>query len=341
MKNRIISLCMIFLLVITLLSLTGCGKQDEQNQASENNANIETQEISVSDKYKEFIVNKEYEKDIKDLYKTAEEYAIIDINKDGIEELFIQDNYSNEFHNILMYTFDKTNNQVKYVDLIYAYMGIRYNSEVGEIMYTPVRLYGGIGGYTFYKLENDKLVETKTVGQNVDEYFISTPDGNRKSITAEERDKYYDGFEYLEYTKISTLQKNGNQENNNVGSNIIDDNSVDIVNVDGELKAGDFTLKCGTYLSSLGMNDELGGAYIIKPDNTYVHRYLKDSKIVEEEGTFKIYYYKNPPDTLIESLEGWTIQFTPNNNDGYIGTFNIIKDNHFEAEQYANYFDLQ
>lgn len=332
MKNKVVSLCLIFMLIITIFSLTGCGNKEEQTD--ENNTVVESQEVSVQDRYIEFILNKEYEKDIKDLFKTAEEYAIIDINKDGIEELFIQDDYSNEFHNILIYTFDKTNNQVKLVDLIYAYMGIRCNPEVGEIMYTSVKPYGGILGYTFYKLENGSLLSTKIVGQNVDEYFITKTDGKKESITEEERDKYYDGFDYIKYTKISTLQANNNKEN----TNTVPDS---LASVDGEFKAGDYTLRCGTYLSSIGMNDKLGGAYIIKPDNTYVHRYLKDSKTIEEEGTFKIYYFENEPGTLIESLEGWTIQFTPNNSNGSIGTFNITKDNHFEAEQYANYFDLQ
>ena len=46
---------------------------------------------NIDEKYIEFIKNKEYEKDENESFRDAKYYCMFDVNKDGIKELFIQD----------------------------------------------------------------------------------------------------------------------------------------------------------------------------------------------------------------------------------------------------------
>ena len=90
---------------------------------------------NIDEKYIEFIKNKEYEKDEKESFRDAKYYCILDINKDGIKELFIQDEGDFGFFSTLIYTYDKEKDEIIFIDNVYSYNQIRYDSKENAIVY--------------------------------------------------------------------------------------------------------------------------------------------------------------------------------------------------------------
>ena len=170
----------------------------------------EIEDVKVDDEedaYENFLNHRYYYYDEMDDWETSidREYALCDLNGDGIKELVIIGYYGNtikDFYFTLIYTYDDKNNEVVFVDEFYSYAGLRFNEETKEIAYAELRPYRDAGGYTFYKFDGKELVEEKAAWYSYNDYHITEKDGTEKSVTAEEYTANFDGFNYLDYSEI-------------------------------------------------------------------------------------------------------------------------------------------
>ena len=282
MKKKILSLGIVAILIAMLVTLSGCGEEQNQEQEQEQNVEEEqTQEtINIEEIYKNYIKEEKYKNDIKDWEVEPKQYAILDINQDGISELFITgwEDQIVDWSNNVIYTYDKEKNEVIIIDNIYCYSKIRYDSNTKEIVYTDIRPNSNTGFYGFYKLENNKFVCTKTVGSDEGKSFIRTNEQSQ-TITEEEENKYYENVEQIEFIDISTLipeQKNTNETSNTV------------------FQAGNFTLEYGKYTGSCGQYDDATEDVInwnetieLKSDGTYTITSTNQKMAPNSSGTYK------------------------------------------------------
>ena len=184
---------------------------------------IDTDSESIQ-AYKKYILDKKYVDDYKNYFQ--EEgwnnnilkdvgYCIFDINQDGIPELIIDaDSIDEEWRIDALYTFNKESKSVIKVDMIYNYAGLRYEKNEHELVYTSLRPNFYVGSYGFYKLENNTLVFTKSVGHDISENYdydkkinsvIWDANSQKKYITQEEERAYFDNvidFSYQDITKV-------------------------------------------------------------------------------------------------------------------------------------------
>ena len=179
--------------------------------------------------YKKYIKDKKYIEDYKQ-YLEGEEtastklrnvgYCIFDINQDGIPELIIDSitgGYDDAWKTDAIYTYRPSSKLVVKVKLIYNYGGIRYEKNEKEITCSTIRPNYVTGVYEFYKLKNEKLVGSKTVGHDrgyydvkngtyqYDNHMLWDSNGKTTMITEEQERAYFNNvidFSYQDITKI-------------------------------------------------------------------------------------------------------------------------------------------
>ena len=317
----------------------------ETGYIQENNETEATSEQNIDEIYKNFIIEEGYKENKDEYFENITYYAILDINKDGISELFIQDEGNGGFYNTLLYTYDNSSKQIKYIDSLYSYGMIRYDNENNEIVYASFNPFKDAGANEFYRFENNEIVWYKTVGykgENYTNYFVNTKENGEKSITKEESSSYYNNVEEINYLEISDLiyEKTGKKQIDNL-NDILEEAKKENIET-GEIKAGDNTISYGIYRSDLPEYEMLGGIYIIRKDGTYTYRniwknYSGEVKIENVNGTYVVKFYDN----LDVDVSGWAIEFI-SDSDETMGntTFRINENDSFEALQYPNKFTL-
>lgn len=314
--------------------MASSSDDEDSHQVGNNSSNSNLEDI-----YKQFIMDKEYEKDIQETFGTATYYAIEDINKDGVEELFVQDAGFGGFFNNLIYTYDSSKGEIIFVDYIYSYGMLEYSENDKEIVYAEFKPFSDAGASGFYKLENNKLVWSKTLGHNGPDYkgfFISTEENKQQSIPEAEYNGYFEDADTLDYTKIVEMQL---EEVGGISDLIAEARNEHVA--DGEIQAGSYKLKYGIYKSSLAEYEMLGGIYVLREDGTYTYRniwknYDGEAKFVYATGTYEVKYFDN----LDVDVAGWGIEFTSTTSDETMANqvWAIKGNNSFEAIQYPNKF---
>ena len=332
-------------IVTDALVETGYMYYIEDEQGNNNNGTTTTEQ-DIADIYKQFIIDKGYEKDEDEYFEEAKYYAILDINKDVTPELFIQDEGTTiGFCYTMLYTYDNATKQIKYIDSLYSYGRIRYDTKNNEIVYASFNPFKDAGANDFYKFENNEIVWSKTVGykgENYTDYFVNSKENGEKSITQEQSSSYYDNVEAIDYIEISDLIPSQTGENQ-IGtlSDIIEEAKKESIEP-GKIQAGDHTISYGIYRSNLAEYEMLGGIYIIRKDGTYTYRniwknYAGEVNTVNISGTYTVQYF----DELDIDEAGWAIKFTSNSDEIMGNTVLEINENDsFEAGQYPNKFAL-
>lgn len=128
-----------------------------------------------------------------DVGETAEGYAILDINGDGVEELIIDTGCkTQEFHNHLIYTVNEKN-QISHVDTIYSYHCVRHSADLGALGY----IYPRDAMVTLYHcstIENGRMYESHTLYYDryenictIEQYDSS---GNQVAILEDAQEEY-------------------------------------------------------------------------------------------------------------------------------------------------------
>ena len=317
----------------------------ETGYVQESNETEAISEQNIDEIYKNFIIEEGYKENKDEYFENITYYAILDINKDGISELFIQDEGNGGFYNTLLYTYDNSSKQIKYIDSLYSYGMIRYDNENNEIVYASFNPFKDAGANEFYRFENNEIVWYKTVGykgENYTDYFVKTKENGEKSITKEESSSYYNNVEEINYLEISDLiyEKTGDKPIEKL-SDILEEAQKENIE-SGKIQAGNNTISCGIYCSDLPEYEMLGGIYIIRKDGTYTYKniwknYSGEEKIENVNGTYVVKFYDN----LDVDVSGWGIEFV-SDSDETMGntTFRINENDSFEALQYPNKFTL-
>lgn len=161
----------------------------------------------VSDAYNNFIFQGGYNQYTKNWETVAKEYAILDINNDGVPELFI--NSANMFagwFNTLLFSYDIDKSQIIFISDIYNYAGISYSSEYNAISYTYIKPTKMCGFREFYELKNNKLDCKFVVGNDTDEkgtyYFYDDGEGNSIKISENQKNEYFDNITRIDYIDL-------------------------------------------------------------------------------------------------------------------------------------------
>lgn len=201
--------------------IAGCGntKQDTklQKEATEVIEKVETETniptmdteetVSETDVYKEFIEKRAYEQYTENWEKQAEEYSLIDMNNDGILELLIRAQAEmEEWYNTLIFTYDMTQKQIILLQDIYSYAGIYYNVDNNLIYYFSERPTVMYSEYEFYKLEDNKMQYTFSIGNEMDEngeYYYQSDENDKQKISEAAYNQYMENTILPEYLPLS------------------------------------------------------------------------------------------------------------------------------------------
>ena len=326
MNKKILSLLLICTLISLTILLTGCG--EKQNQEQKQNVEEQTQETSVAEIYKQYIIEKKYEKEIADWSSKVDEYSILDIDQDGTEELILKAKDLDFFY-ALICGYNKDSQEVIVIDNIYGYGGLKYNSDTKEIGYSEMRQIQEAMGFGFYKIEDKKLVLTRAVGYEYQQYFIAEGE-NRRNATSDEVYAEIDKAKAIEYQKISDLINNQEEIKNTTGqsNSTTEENKM--------IKAGNYTLQYGKY------KDKYGTIYTLNQDGTYTCESKQTGKQYSKSGTYIIYNCENYEKEIEEYEEKngpigfsgkWMIAFNYDNNDSskpyLMYSYNIEDNNKF------------
>lgn len=172
--------------------------QGNSNKNSNNKTENVGQQITVSgttadDIYQYFLKNRMYREQApieapSTIWDTSsEQYCMFDINKDGINELFVGSN-DPDFQETLMYTCIPSKNQIIYMGDFYGYGLPFYDAENKELAYDVVRPSNG-SGYLMYfgKIENNRYIKTKEIAglitQRADDINKITSDFTKLTFT--------------------------------------------------------------------------------------------------------------------------------------------------------------
>ena len=238
----------------------------------------------------------------------------------------------------MVYTYDKNKGEIIFIDSIYSYGMLEYSEKDSELVYSEFKPFSDAGASGFYKLENNQLVWSKTLGHNGPNYkgfFVNTAQNGEQSISEEENKAYFENVDTLDYTKIVEMQL---EEVGGI-SDLIEEARNEHV-ADGEIQAGSYKLKYGIYRSSLQEYEMLGGIYVLREDGTYTYRniwknYEGEAKFVYATGTYEVKYFDD-----LDSNSGWGIEFTSTTSDEIMANsvWLINGSNSIEAVQYPNKF---
>ncbi len=208
----------------------------------------------------------------------------------------------------------------------------------------------------YFKVTNEKSTAYKDV-----DYVINT-DYKFNYISYKKDDNYLK----KEFSKsVKSYQKNkdiGLKFDSLIEKNKKNEEINDTKKVEDVIKAGDYTLKYGTYKSSISSYmEEFGGEYTIKPDGTftYVNNWTDtdgNAYTNNAEGTYKVEYANMKEMDEMPDDYKWVITFTatsysgkgrfidsPIPNDQYynVDSYAITDNNKFQAEQYENIWTLK
>ena len=288
MKKKILSLLLVCILTSFTVLLTGCGEKQNQEQEQEQNVEEQTQETSVEEIYKKYITEKKYEKEITEWNSEVDEYAILDIDQDGTEELILKAKDLDFFY-ALICGYNKDSQEVIVIDNIYGYGGLKYNSDTKEIGYSEMRQIQEAMSFGFYKIEDKKLVLTRGVGYEYQEYFIAEGE-NRRNATSDEVYAEIEKAKAIEYQKVSDLTTNQEIP----VSNATEESSQ---NQESKLKYGTYT---GNSMFSKGIT------LILNEDKSVTY---KDDKGNNATGKYNVKYIdltENPT----EPFSDWVVEFS-------------------------------
>lgn len=130
---------------------------DEQNTKEEEPEKKEQKQVVNNYDYTNFLRQKLYASDTNEWINKATDYYLYDINKDGIDELFVVSyDDGNGFFYTAIYTY--LDEQVVLVDNIYTYGRVYGNNVDGGIVYSLFRTTAVQNYYVLYKLEGATLV---------------------------------------------------------------------------------------------------------------------------------------------------------------------------------------
>lgn len=169
------------------------------------NNKIDYTEI-VTSAYNNFIIQGDYNKYTESWETPAKEYGMLDINNDGVLELFINSEYMmEEWSNTLIFTYNINESKVVFVSDIYHYGDIDYSKICNAMYCTDERPSAIWWVENFYKLENYELELAFSVQHGEDEteeYYVYIMGELTKKISESEYSNFLSDVAYIDYIDL-------------------------------------------------------------------------------------------------------------------------------------------
>lgn len=203
------------------------GKRTEGDKCTYKKVGTET--TNKNNKGKNDLAIKAYKKYMKDgTYKrffdkqVAKnfEYAYLDIDQDGIQELLINatDKLDEEWNYTAILGYYK--NKVKYIDMYHNFHGFNYSKKYKAVVFSDFRISISSGADIWCNLKDYKLVNFMVTGWEVGSDFneiknFKDIDDTRIYITEEEENEYFSDVHSVKYTPIAenTIKNKINKAN--------------------------------------------------------------------------------------------------------------------------------
>ena len=148
-----------------------------------------------------FVKNRDFEHLIADLYATSLEYAIYDINNDGVLELLLESADERPFYTTWVFAYQ--GNKTELVFENYGYGQFRYSPKQNAVLVSPENKPSSNAGISsFYQLKGCDFKYVYSVRQNMGESFYSDGQVDKK-ISNEERMSYFDDAVYFEWKALN------------------------------------------------------------------------------------------------------------------------------------------
>ena len=162
------------------------------------------EKINSEDVLKEFLNSGQYKSYITGGNVLSAEYVMYDINKDENLELLIETTSEAPFYYTWLFTLE--GNEVILVYESYGYGQFRYSPTYNAVLVSPeTKPFSGTGVAPFYQLEGSNFNHKFTIMQDMGENYYCDITGE-KSISDEERNKYFADVVQFEWSKISLSQ---------------------------------------------------------------------------------------------------------------------------------------
>ena len=136
------------------------------------------------------------------------EYAYLDIDQDGIQELLINatDKLDEEWNYTAIFGYYK--NKVKYIDMYHNFHGFNYSKKYKAVVFSDFRISVSSGEDIWCNLKDYKLVNLMITGWEVGSEFneiknFKDIDDKRIYITEEEINTYFSDVHSVNYTPIT------------------------------------------------------------------------------------------------------------------------------------------
>lgn len=282
----------------------------------------------IVDVYNAFINEKKYEQFIDEWVLPATEYAILDINQDGIPELLINSEWDIEWRNTLIFSYDVVSEEVVFIKDIYHCYDIRYSSKYRAIEYTDIKPSTMLGISSFDTVEAKELVNLFVIGRDTvylegdktETYnFIHIFGEGEEQIKDEERQEYFSELNTVEFTELPIdIPNNMQEELREILTTSISDPILNFLYDDfdnnGSFEAiafcGEYSDSDGSYFGTLYFVSENGIRVIREKDGYWDCGEIFDfgnAKIITITKYFTTggltYYYQVNGDEIIE-IEG-------------------------------------
>lgn len=183
MKKFSLSICLL-LFVFIVGALCGCKQENDDYDIWE--------KFVASGTYKEYITDESY--------LSTLEYAIYDLNADGVPELLMDAGDPAPFFNTWLFALEEKN--VVLVAEHYGYGQYRYATEQNLIIGTPeFRPFDGTGYYPFYKLDGTNYENSFSILQDEGVWYYDDKN-ERMEITEADSNTYFSDAITFEWVPI-------------------------------------------------------------------------------------------------------------------------------------------
>lgn len=190
------------------------GKRTEGDKCTYKKAGTETTNKNSKDKndlaikaYKKYMKDGTYKSFFDKQVAKKFEYAYLDIDQDGVQELLINSPDGMGWHYTAIFIYNK--NIVKNIGTYYNYGGFEYSNKYKAVVYSDLAPFAYAGSAAWCKLQNSKLVDVMLVGwDDIDNEtgkakYFKYVNSVRISIDEEEERSYFSELQVISYKPIT------------------------------------------------------------------------------------------------------------------------------------------
>lgn len=183
-------------------------KSDEPANTTDTTSNSH-----INDFYLDFLNKKEYLNYTKEWSVDASSYAIQDINRDGVPELFVQSEEQLEWYNTLLFTYNVSEEKIVLISDIYHIHNLRYSEQHGAIAYSDFRPNQNVAVLGFYTVEADlkyllkfSICKDTSVSSN----WFKAENNQQTEISENELKTYVKNLKDIEFIPLPNVNVNVN-----------------------------------------------------------------------------------------------------------------------------------